>query len=166
MLKKRPQKKSTVTLLRIVIPYFLTEYFCTSVFQRFTYCVDCKLLLAMVITFPDEAVRGVRRNANFQMSQIGRSVQLHCVCQIMFIAATERPNAHMLLLISAKSQLQLCHWEFPSLRAPTQTQPPTDGAQPAPVRETPPLSLSPCISLHLLCISLLPCRKKHNSFVV
>lgn len=33
----------------------------------------------MVITFPDEAVRGVRRNANFQMSQIGRSVQLHCV---------------------------------------------------------------------------------------
>lgn len=23
-----------------------------------------------------------------------------------------------------------------------------------------------CVSLHLLCISLLPCRKKHNSFVV
>lgn len=76
---KKGHKKSTVTLLRIVIPYFLTEYFCISFFQRFTYCVDCKLLLAMVITFPDEAVRGVRRNANFQMSQIGRSVQLHCV---------------------------------------------------------------------------------------
>lgn len=70
--QKKATKKSTVTLLRIVIPYFLTEYFCISFFQRFTYCVDYKLLLAMLITFPDEAVRGVRRNANFQMSQIGR----------------------------------------------------------------------------------------------
>lgn len=75
---------------------------------------------------------------------------LQSVCQIMFLAATEKPNAHMLLLISAKSRLQLCQCEFPSLWALTQTQPPTDGAQPAPVRETPPLSLS----LHLTTSAL------------
>lgn len=44
----------------------------------------------------------------------------------------------------------------------TETQALTDEAQPAPVRHP----FCPSVSLHLLCINLLSCRKKHNSFVV
>lgn len=37
---------------------------------------------------------------------------------------------------------------------------------PLSTRETPPSVPRPVSPAHLLCISLLPCRKKHNSFVV
>lgn len=71
-------------------------------------------------------------------------------CQTMFLAVTEKSNTHMFFLIRAKSRLQLCHWEFPSLWALTETQPLTDEAQPAPVCETPPLSPAPCLTTSAL----------------
>lgn len=68
----------------------------------------------------------------------------------LFLALIEQSNTHMLLLISAKSRLQLCHWEFPFLQVLTETQSLTDEAQPAPVCETPPLSLALCLTTSAL----------------
>lgn len=69
----------------------------------------------------------------------------------MFLAATEKSNAHMLLLISDKVPTPAAPLRIPpSLQAQTETQPLTDEAEPAPVCETPPLSLALCLTTSAL----------------
>lgn len=73
-----------------------------------------------------------------------------CPVSVTFTAATGQSNIHMLLLISAKSRLQLCHREFPPVWALTGTRWLTDEAQPAPVCQTPPLSPALCLTTSAL----------------
>lgn len=85
--------------------------------------------------------------------------------KLCFEHLTVQSNAHMLLLISAPSRLQLCHREFPSLWALTEMWTLTDETQPAPACETPPLSLR-SVSRYI-CFALACCHAgKNNSFVV
>ena len=71
----------------------------------------------------------------------------------------------MLLLISAKSQLQLRRRALPSLGALAETRPLTDEAQPAPVCETPPLSLCRSAS-HYICFALACCHAGKNTILL
>lgn len=71
----------------------------------------------------------------------------------------------MLLLISAKSRLQLRRRALPSLGALAETRPLTDEAQPAPVCETPPLSLCRSAS-HYICFALACCHAGKNTILL